>query len=48
MRLFGRGVAILLAIGFGYASYIYLTLPDVRALRITNPTTTSFMALRAA
>jgi|SRR6185437_3493893 len=47
MRLFGRGVAILLAIGFGYASYIYLTLPDVRALRITNPTTTSFMALRA-
>jgi monofunctional biosynthetic peptidoglycan transglycosylase len=47
MRLFGRGVAILLAIGFGYASYIYLTLPDVRTLRITNPTTTSFMALRA-
>jgi monofunctional biosynthetic peptidoglycan transglycosylase len=47
MRLFGRGVAILLAIGFGYASYIYLTLPDVRALRTANPTTTAFMALRA-
>jgi monofunctional glycosyltransferase len=47
MRLFGRGVAILLAIGFGYTSYIYLTLPDVRTLRNSNPTTTSFMALRA-
>jgi len=47
MRLFGRGVAILLAIGFGYASYIYLTLPDVRTLRVTNPATTSFMAVRA-
>jgi monofunctional glycosyltransferase len=47
MRLVGRGVAILLAIGFGYASYIYLTLPDVRSLRATNPTTTSFMAVRA-
>ena len=33
--------------GSATRSYIYLTLPDVRALRTANPTTTAFMALRA-
>jgi monofunctional biosynthetic peptidoglycan transglycosylase len=47
MRLFARAVAIALAIGFGYVSYVYLTLPDVRALRTTNPAQTAFMSLRA-
>jgi monofunctional glycosyltransferase len=46
-RLLGRGVAVLLASGFAYLAYIYLTLPDVRPLRTANPTTTAFMALRA-
>ena len=45
-RTLGRGVLALLAIGFAMAAYIYLTLPDVRALRTTNPTSTAFMALR--
>ena len=27
----------------GYAAYLYLTLPDVRVLRTTNPETTAFM-----
>jgi monofunctional biosynthetic peptidoglycan transglycosylase len=47
MRLFARGLAALLAAGFACAAYIYLTLPDVRGLRTTNPTTTAFMELRA-
>lgn len=34
------------AIGFFYLAYVYLTLPDVRALATTNPTTTAFMELR--
>lgn len=31
---------------FSYIAYIYLTLPDVRPLAKTNPTTTAFMQLR--
>ena len=46
-RLLGRGVVVILAAGFGYLAYIYLTLPDVRRLRTTNPSTTAFMELRA-
>jgi monofunctional biosynthetic peptidoglycan transglycosylase len=46
-RLLGRGVAVILAAGFAYLAYIYLTLPDVRPLRTQNPTTTAFMELRA-
>jgi monofunctional biosynthetic peptidoglycan transglycosylase len=37
----------LAAIPFGLLAYIYLTLPDVRALRTSNPSTTAFMELRA-
>jgi monofunctional biosynthetic peptidoglycan transglycosylase len=46
-RQAGRAVAILFAIGFSYAAYLYLTLPDVRVLRTTNPSTTAFQELRA-
>jgi monofunctional biosynthetic peptidoglycan transglycosylase len=34
------------AVAFGVMSYVYLTLPDVRPLTTTNPTTTAFMELR--
>jgi len=36
-----------LGVGFGCLAYIYLTLPDVRPLRTTNPDTTAFIELRA-
>jgi monofunctional biosynthetic peptidoglycan transglycosylase len=35
------------AAGFAAFGYVYLTLPDVRALRTENPATTAFMDLRA-
>jgi monofunctional glycosyltransferase len=35
------------AVGFGVAVYGYLTLPDVRPLAETNPTTTAFIELRS-
>jgi monofunctional glycosyltransferase len=41
-RLFVVGAATAVAI----AAYVYLTLPDVRSLAKTNPTTTAFMELR--
>ena len=47
LRAIGRGTAALLGVGFVSAAYIYLTLPDVRALRTVNPPTTAFMELRA-
>jgi monofunctional glycosyltransferase len=34
------------AVAFGVLSYVYLTLPDVRVLATSNPTTTAFMELR--
>jgi monofunctional glycosyltransferase len=47
MRRIRRAVLVALAIGFGSAAYMYLTLPDVRVLRNANPQTTAFMELRA-
>jgi len=35
-------------VGFASMAYAYLTLPDVRALARSNPSTTAFMQLRAA
>ena len=35
------------AIGFAMLAYVYLTLPDVRALKTSNPPTTAFIELRA-
>ncbi|HEU4690346.1 MAG TPA: monofunctional biosynthetic peptidoglycan transglycosylase, partial [Vicinamibacterales bacterium] len=43
----GQVLIALLAVGFACASYIYLTLPDVRVLRTENPEETAFMRLRA-
>ena len=43
-----RGVAAASAIVFAVLAYVYLTLPDVRGLATTNPTTTAFMKLREA
>jgi monofunctional biosynthetic peptidoglycan transglycosylase len=45
-----RALKILLAlpaVAFATAAYVYLTLPDVRALRRSNPETTAFIELRA-
>jgi monofunctional biosynthetic peptidoglycan transglycosylase len=42
----GRALLALVAVGFGVLAYVYLTLPDVRVLRTTNPDTTAFMELR--
>jgi monofunctional glycosyltransferase len=46
MRKASRWALALAAAGFAYLAYVYLTLPDVRALARTNPTTTAFMELR--
>ena len=49
-RLAGRIARIAAALAaavFAVIAYVYLTLPDVRVLRATNPTTTAFMKLRA-
>src|SRR5437762_2092803 len=43
----GRMMIQAAAVGFACLAYAYLTLPDVRPLRATNPTTTAFMELRA-
>jgi monofunctional biosynthetic peptidoglycan transglycosylase len=42
-----RGLAATAAVGFAVFAYVYLTLPDVRALATTNPTTTAWMEMRA-
>jgi monofunctional glycosyltransferase len=47
LRKLWRGLAVLLGAGFVSLAYIYLTLPDVRALRAQNPPVTAFMELRA-
>lgn len=46
MRTVARWTLTIAAAAFGYLVYIYLTLPDVRALTTTNPTRTAFMELR--
>jgi len=43
-----RALLAAAAAGFGAVAYAYLTLPDVRVLAATNPSTTAFMELRAA
>ena len=42
----GRGLLAVAAACFAYAAFVFLTLPDVRVLRTTNPQTTAFMELR--
>jgi monofunctional biosynthetic peptidoglycan transglycosylase len=42
----GRILILVPALLFAYVAYVYLTLPDVRALARTNPASTAFMELR--
>ena len=46
MKFLGRIAGTLAALVFAFFAYVYLTLPDVRALAKTSPTTTAFMQLR--
>jgi monofunctional glycosyltransferase len=43
-----RGLTAAAAVAFAVVAYVYLTLPDVRVLATTNPTSTAFMRLRQA
>lgn len=47
LRLVGRWSLGALAWGFACASYLWLTLPDVRPLRTAPPSSTAFIDLRA-
>lgn len=47
MKVLGRILLVACVGGFAYAAYLFLTMPDVRALRTTNPATTAFIELRA-
>ena len=46
-RTAGRWAAVAAAVGFAWLCYVYLTLPDVRPLKTSNPKTTAFIELRA-
>jgi monofunctional biosynthetic peptidoglycan transglycosylase len=48
LRYLGLGLAAGAAVGFAYLAYLYLTLPDVRPLIKTNPSTTAFIEIRTA
>jgi monofunctional biosynthetic peptidoglycan transglycosylase len=41
-----RGLGAIAALVFAFFAYVYVTLPDVRALAKTNPSRTAFMELR--
>ena len=47
MKKAGRALLAIAALGVGSAAFIYLTLPDVRPLRTSNPESTAFIDLRA-
>jgi len=47
-RFLVRAVLGAAAAGFAIVVYVYLTLPDVRVLAKTNPSSTAFMELRDA
>ncbi len=47
MSLLLKSLRTLPAIAFAIVAYAYLTCPDVRPLRTSNPTTTAFIELRA-
>jgi monofunctional biosynthetic peptidoglycan transglycosylase len=46
VRTLGRALIAVPAAGFAMLAYVYLTLPDVRPLKTSNPATTAFMELR--
>ncbi len=45
-RYVARTLLAIPAVGFAVLAYVYLTLPDVRALKTSNPPTTAFIELR--
>ena len=47
IRTVGRWLAATAGVGFACLCYLYLTLPDVRPLKTSNPATTAFIELRA-
>src|SRR4051794_13427855 len=47
LRIILRVLIAVPAIGFAVLVHAYLTLPDVRPLKTSNPSTTAFMELRA-
>ena len=47
MRSIGRTLAAFAAAVFAVLAYAYVTLPDVRSLKSSNPSVTAFMELRA-
>jgi len=47
-RRFGQAILAVGAAGFAVIAYVYLTLPDVRVLAKTNPSSTAWMEMRAA
>src|SRR5436189_162983 len=47
MRRVTRALLAICAVGVGAAAFIYITLPDVRPLRTSNPESTAFIELRA-
>jgi monofunctional biosynthetic peptidoglycan transglycosylase len=47
-RSIGRIALTAAAVAFGVVCYVYLTLPDVRPLATTNPSSTAFMRIRTA
>ena len=42
-----KALGVVAGAGFSLLAYIWLTVPDVRPLKTTNPSTTAFMELRA-
>ena len=46
-RKLTRALLAIGAVGVGAAAFLYITLPDVRPLRTSNPETTAFIDLRA-
>lgn len=46
MRTVLRGLRAAIGVGFWSLAYLYLTLPDVRVLAASNPTTTAFIERR--
>jgi monofunctional glycosyltransferase len=47
-RRIGRAILAAGAAGFAVIAYVYLTLPDVRVLAKSNPSSTAWMEMRAA